>query len=411
MKNKDLWEQSRDLAKKLYEEEHGSETWCYAYKHEREDYYWTAYKQILENENNKNNKKENETMTNANNTTNNTENKSKKELRMEILAAAGVDTSKYFNLNLSNIPHGVPVTVEIGGMKYNLTPSVEEKVDFISVVNEQNYDEIEKSIMNSGYVFNRRTDGRFIVAQTFEMLNTPVYDYDTKEKRCDWNLYLKNRKSYMYQFDMMKEEIHRLAKMEKENDPEFERLSSFFTKEVVVATCKNYMKKLRKYLYGLKTYNHKGKKYVKIPYYGQVHCCEFYEKIFNPLQRYIKAMENTYSYAGLESYYNIFYCNMIKLPFFEKKYSLWKDAYKGKGAYVTLLNLVKFHDVKIFYKSKYQTEEQPLDMYKSVEYIEDLLVEYKKTGQLWRFHELLVKTIKDNNFNLKESIEMHKENK
>ena len=51
MKNKDLWEQSRELAKKLYEEEYGAGTWFDADKYEREDYYWTAYKQILENEN------------------------------------------------------------------------------------------------------------------------------------------------------------------------------------------------------------------------------------------------------------------------------------------------------------------------------------------------------------------------
>lgn len=390
-----LYKKAQEQARIDYNEAHGfdnNDHWHWeedADKYEREDYVDAAFKR-LEKEYKEKNMKQNNT------------NKTGKELRMEILASAGIDTSKYFNLNLSNIPCGVPVRVEVGKMKYDLTPSIPNEIDY----NDWDHlDRIVDDILNNGYVFNRKTDGRFITAQTFRMLNTPVYNLNTNKDKPDWNLYLKHNYSYMYQFDMMKDELKRLAKMERDKDPEFERLSCFFTKNVVISTCENYVKKLEKHISTLKRHNHKKRPYIKLKNYGMVYTDEIY-KLYNPLNNAIYAMKNANNYSNLHGFYMLFYRKLIDLPYETPKYCMWKDAFKGKGAYVTLLNIIKFHGVKIHYKPKYFNEEKELNTYESVNFVNDLLKTYK--GEYWRFHMLLVKTIKDNNFDLKESIENNK---
>ena len=152
-----------------------------------------------------------------------------KEKRMDVLKENGINTSNFFNLNM-NIPVGANVQITIDGVPYTIN---------------SNNDIIVKEIMDKGYVFNSRTDGRFVTAQTFRMLKG--YSYNGNECEVGWNAYLKNCYGFMYQFSMMQDEVHRLAKMEKKNDPEFEKLSRFFTKDVVIETCSHYLRQLKKY--------------------------------------------------------------------------------------------------------------------------------------------------------------------
>ena len=84
--------------------------------------------------------------------------KNKKAKRMETLKANGLDTSKYVNLSL-NIPSGSKVVIMVNGKPYNISN-----------------DEIVKNIKEKGYVFNPRTDGRWVCAQTFKMLNSSSYN-------------------------------------------------------------------------------------------------------------------------------------------------------------------------------------------------------------------------------------------
>lgn len=425
-----LWQQAKELARFYYNDDHGFSAedhwnWEEADKHEREDYIWFTFTKLekeyekkeknmnrdskgrfcktTENTNNATNenntyKKENETMTNTN-TTNNVTRKSNKEIRMEILAANGVDTGKFFNLSLSNIPHGTPVQVNIGGIMYDLTPSV---------VEDEHFDEVAKNILDNGYVFNRRTDGRFIVAQTFRMLNEKSYNRKLKQWEYGWDAYLRNEYYYMYQFEMMKDELKRLARMEKDNDPEFARLSRFFTKEVVIKTCEHYMKQLKKYVAeltadGKKLKKHKGMTYIHFngisgqDRRGNVHVKDLHEVVYIPLDNvlaYLRACDNyIYLYNGLCAFMNV----MPELKFDTPKCDAFKDAFKAKGAYVTLLNIIKFHGVTI---------NPEMDVYRSIDYVEDFAKTHR--NELWRLHTLLKSVIEINNFDLKKSIESQK---
>lgn len=427
-----LWQQAKELARFYYNDDHGFSAedhwnWEEADKHEREDYIWFTFTKLekeyekkeknmnrdskgrfcktTENTNNATNenntyKKENETMTNTN-TTNNVTRKSNKEIRMEILAANGVDTGKFFNLSLSNIPHGTPVQVNIGGIMYDLTPSV---------VEDEHFDEVAKNILDNGYVFNRRTDGRFIVAQTFRMLNEKSYNRKLNQWEYGWDAYLRNEYYYMYQFEMMKDELKRLVRMERDNDPEFARLSRFFTKDVVIKTCEHYMKQLKKYVAELTADDKKLKKHEGKPYIhfngikgndrrGNVHVKDLDTVVYLPLEARLASLKHyCITYFELYDVFCDFMKYMPELKFDTPKCGAWHDAFKAKGAYVTLLNLIKFHNVTI----------NEMDVYNSIDLVESYTESLKAKDELWRLHTMLKEVIEYNNFDLKESIESQK---
>ena len=116
--------------------------------------------------------------------------------RMNKLNNAGVDTSKYFNVNLPN------------GLKPGATISL--------VINENGVPEIvggnkiTEQIIEDGYVRNTKLHRRFVMAQMFHMLNYMSYN----GKESGYNAYLKNRYGYDYTFDMMLDEVKVLGKLE-----------------------------------------------------------------------------------------------------------------------------------------------------------------------------------------------------
>ncbi len=378
---------------------------------------------------NKLNKKENNTMMNKTNA---------REQRMETLRNNGVNVDNFFNLSIQ-IPFGAEVKIVVDGKEMiipassGFTPGVSFggdvardmgciygndmcKVDtgsynpIVSGVTvarnvhtmDLSNDQIVKNIVKGGYVFNSRVDGRFVTAQMFKMLNGTSYNYKTKQQETGYDAYLRNCYGYMYQFDMMLDELHKLAKMERSNDPEFTRLSSFFTKDVVYETCKDYIRKLGKYISNQPTRKCKGKPYVKLNKYGDVFKSDLTVKVYNKLYAALAKINYVNNYKELEDALKYFMNLMVKLPYNTPKCSQWKDAFKGKGSYVTLLNIVKWHGVNVV---SYETGEI-LNMYDSIAYVERKLKDYK--GKYWKFHQLLKETIKVNNFDLKKSIESQK---
>lgn len=324
---------------------------------------------------NKTNKKENDTMMNV---------KNNKEARMETLRKVNVNTDNFFNLNM-NLPVGADVQVLINGVPYTITS-----------------DMIANKIMEEGYVFNSKVDGRFIIAQTFRMLTEKSYNYKTRKYEEGWDAYLRNNYPFMYQFSMMADEVHKLAKMEKDNDPEFAAWKCFFTKDVVYATCKHYIYQLKKFVNKQPVRKCKGKPYVKLNKYGDVFNYDLYKKVYKPLEIALVAIKASQNYKMLEDALKEFVKLQCKLPADTPKCSEFKDAFKGKGAYVSLRNIVRFHNC---YVINYETGEL-LDREGSLKYIDSLLEVNR--GSYWKYHELLKATIDANDFDLRKSIESQK---
>lgn len=306
----------------------------------------------------------------------------KKEERMEVLRKANVNTNNFFNLSM-NIPVGSNVQVLIDGVPYTVNTAG---------------DAIIKQIMDEGYVYNYKTDGRFVAAQTFKMLNGKSYNYKTRQYETGWDAYLRNNYSYMYQFEMMIDELHRLSKMERDNDAEFAVLKNFFTKQVVIETCKQYIRQLKKFINNQPTRKCKGKPYVKLNKYGNVYVSDLNAKVFSKLECVLAKITYAKDYKELEQNLREFVNVAPKLPHDTPKCSGWKDTFKGIGAYKTLNNIIKHHGVTV---QNYETKEI-LDRDASLAYVESLVNTYR--GEYWKFHELLKATIKLNNFDLQNSI-------
>ena len=83
-----------------------------------------------------------------------------KNERMEKLNLAGVNTSKYFTVDLDN------------GTKIHLI--IDENGQPVVVNNK--VDEIAEQIIADGYVRNTKLHRRFVMAQMFHMLNYESYD-------------------------------------------------------------------------------------------------------------------------------------------------------------------------------------------------------------------------------------------
>ena len=333
-------------------------------------------------------KKNNNTTTNNSNKKgdNNMKTMNNKETRIAALNNAGINTGNFFNLNM-NLPVGANVQITIDGVPYTVNTSG---------------DAIVEQILEKGYIYNSKVDGRWVAAQTFRMINGKSYNYKTRQYETGFDAYLRNNYSYMYQFEMLVDELHRLSKMERDGDPEFEVLKNFFSKTVVVETCRHYVRQLKKFIKNQPTRKCKGEPYVKLNKYGDVFVKDLNARIYNKLERILTEINNATDYNTLEMILKTFICCAPKLPYETPKCSEWKDAFKGNGAYKTLNNIVKHHGVVV---QNYETGEI-LDRDGSVAYIESLVETYK--GQYWKYHELLKATIEMNNFDLRESIEAQK---
>lgn len=304
--------------------------------------------------------------------------------RMETLNNAGVDTSKYFTVNLpEGIKPGATISLVINE---NGQPVV---------VNEKKNDVIANQIIADGYVRNTKLHRRFVMAQMFQMLNYVSYDGTGS----GYNAYLRKMYDYKYTFNMMLEELRVLSKLEERDKESFEERSHFFTKDVVVYVLNDYMEKLEDYIDQLPTKKCKG-----IPYKHvkgmDIFVDDLNKKIYEPLRDCIFAIKYAKNYSQMYMLLKNFMHKMIKLPSDTPKSKAWIDAYKGEGAYYTMKNLLMFHNC--FVKVEYTW----LELYgtKAVSYISSKLNEYK--GEGWRMFALMKKVIASNNFDY--SARMHK---
>lgn len=288
-----------------------------------------------------------------------------KNERMNKLNARGVNTSKYFTVDLED------------GTKIHLI--IDANGNPVKVE-----DTIAKSIIEDGYVRNTKLHRRWVMAQMFHMLNYKSYD----GRREGYNEALKMR-GLKYSFDMMLEEIRVLGKLEDRDVSTFLERSHFFTKDVIKKTMEDYIEELKKYVDTLPNKNCKGIPYKRIK--GQnIFVADLQKKVYSPLKREIDRLTYATNYNEIYRIVRYFMNDMISLPYNTPKSKAWIDAYKGEGAFYTLKNLVMFHacGIKVDGRFVYGAA--------AVSVLNSRLREYK--GEGWRMFALMKKVIKDNNF-------------
>ena len=341
------------------------------------DKYVKAWRFIEKANNNELNKKENRTMK-----------KNNRENRVATMQAAGIDTKKYFSINL---PEGlkpgsvISLVIDEDGKPAIAADTTEKENKTKKEVDIEldHYNRILSQIEN-GYVRNSKLHRRWVMAQMFRMLNSSI----------GYNEYLKRRYDYKYQFKMLIDELNVLGNLQKEDPEEFKDRLAFFNKNVVIALCNDYYHKLNKRVMALPEKKCKGKSYKRINGYN-IYVADLNSKLYIPILNRIKNMECCISYEMLSYSLKNFvrdFVNKYALPYDTNKCAVWVDAYKGAGAYYTMMNMVKFHDCFI---SDNTTEEVYTGM-KAVKYLESLNVIHEGYG--YRMFAEMKRMIKENHF-------------
>jgi hypothetical protein len=292
-----------------------------------------------------------------------------KNERMNKLNAMGINTGKYFTVNLDN---GTKVTLIIDE---NGNPTRVEDI-------------IANSIIEDGYVRNTKLHRRWVMAQMFQGLNYVSYD----KRRTGYNEWLKGF-SIKYEFEMMLEEIRVLGKLEERDRETFIERSHFFTKEVIMQTMEDYIAALQKHIDAMPSKKCKGIPYKRIMG-DNIFVVDIDKKIYSPLRYEINGVKYARNYNGIYTVVRSFMRKMIPVPYNTPKSKAWIDAYKGEGAFYTLKNLIMFHGCGIKvdkFDIRYGAA--------AVDFLNIKLNEYK--GQGWRMFALMKKVIADNSFDFK----------
>lgn len=300
-----------------------------------------------------------------------------KNERMEKLNAMGVNTGKYFSVDLDN------------GTKIHLI--IDENGDCKQV---KDNDAILENIIADGYVRNTKLHRRFVMAQMFQMLNYVSYDGRNR----GYNDYLRTRYGYDYTLKMMLEEVRVLSKLETRDKETFLEREHFFDRHTVAAVLEDYLVELKKYVDKLPVHKCKGVPYKKVKG-TNIFVADFDKKLYFPVKSYVSQIRCAKDYNKVYNVLKEFMRNMVKLPYNTKKSKAWIDAYKGAGAFYTLKNLVMFHDCGIVI----EPHKAVIKGTDAVAYLNKMLDAYK--GEYYRMFALMKKVIKDNNFDFKKKME------
>lgn len=212
---------------------------------------------------------------------------------------------------------------------------------------------------------------RWITAQTFRMLNYVSYDKKSK----GWEAYLRDNYSYIYQFKMMIDEFKRMEKIKKTDKEEFERRLYFFNKNVVLEVCRNCFD-----------------------------TCSMSNETRDKLQIIYESIENTKCEdidslrALLITFTKIVESRQVKIPRNAKKCKLWKESFKGSGAYYTVVNLILYHDVRVYdsWDNEFYNKNE------SLRYVGRELEKYYFEGNIWKMHYFMKKLLGNNDFDINE---------
>lgn len=283
--------------------------------------------------------------------------------RLQLLEANDIDTSAFFTLETE-------------------TEELSEDAQHIA-----------EEIYANGYVKNTKLHRRWITAHYLRLMKYA-------DRSCDgsWTKAVHDRYTYMYQFKMMQDECITLSVLERKDREAFEERSQFFTLDVMRKMFHQYMDEAVKLIKIQKTRKCRGKKYKRIRGVGNVFLDDIERIVMEPLRQAVAAADRAKTYNDMKTAFAMQKRCGVTIRSDKKKCKIWLNAFQSEGAYYTLMNLVKFHDVKL------PVENETKEGEAAVEYLRSLVGTY----QGFQWHGLVKDTIDKNHFDLSESIRAHR---
>jgi hypothetical protein len=292
--------------------------------------------------------------------------------RGEALQQAGIDTSKYFSIN---VPGGEPMVMK--------------KTDDGKAVPVSSDDPIVKMILGKGTVPNRKLFRRWVMSQVFHGMTAKDY-HGNKMGFTQW---LTNH-GYKYQWTMLLEELRVQARLYKNGDMEnFNARNRWFDKALAITMAGKHIEQVREDAKSRPTHKCKGVPYVE---YDSVNyfVSDIEKKLITPLWGYIRAIEIAVNPQKLyEAVWHFVRNAHLCVAGTFKQCQEWKDAYKGMGAYAVMQNLLRFHGCT-FPKDNdfWQRHRDDLDM------LELAAKTYEDEG--WRLFGLMKQMIEENGIDI-----------
>lgn len=284
-------------------------------------------------------------------------------------------------------------------------------------------DPILSQILKSEFIRNVDFDLQHITAQTFRLLSYKggkEYKYSWMNKPAfteqGWLDGFRHMYSYDYTIKYLDTITHRMAKLQIENKKMFDIEEHFFNKEVICATLKDYCNALSNNLHNRKTKNCEGEPYIRV---GAKHYCDKKHKddkcgmlfvknidktFIQPVESIIAQIERTDSYAEINK--------LVKQVLNKKLYfkldenadrcAAWLDAFKGRGAFFSMQNLIRHSGLTLVGEHGSWDKElehwtyDSMNREQSLDYLMKRLDEDK--GQYFRLLGLLKVAVEQNNF-------------
>lgn len=286
--------------------------------------------------------------------------------RGDALKAAGIDTTKYFSINLPTggeqlmkmSDDGVPVAVTAD-------------------------DPIMAAIVNQGTVPNRSLFRRWVMSQVFHGLQCPG----------GFTKWLKYH-GYKYQWEMLVEELHVQAKLYGKDMENFEARNRWFNRELAVTMAKDYVEQLRKDAHKRPTHKCKGVPYIRFSNENYF-VSDIEKKLVYPVLTRIFSIESA---KNPQQLYNAVRNFWMKTPSGSRYYdqcAAWKDAYKGMGAYATMQNLLRFHGCKFPKDNDFYARRLT-----GLQMLENAAISYHN-GEGWRLFGLMKQMLDENGIDIK----------
>lgn len=237
--------------------------------------------------------------------------------RGDALRAAGIDTSKYFSIQL---PSGGEQLMKIGD---NGVP--------VAVTSD---DPIMAAIVKQGTVPNRSLFRRWVMSQVFHGLRS----------RGGFSQWMRMH-GYKYQWEMLIEELRVQAKLYGKDMENFTARNRWFDRDLAVTMATQYITQLRKDAMERPRHKCKGVPYVTIDH-KHYFVSDIEKKLIQPIRLKVLSIENADTPQRLyEAVRNFWSATPVGSHYYNQCRE-WKDAYKGMGAYATMQNLLRFHGCK-----------------------------------------------------------------
>lgn len=286
--------------------------------------------------------------------------------RGQALQAAGIDTSKYFSINLPTggeqlmkmSDEGVPVAVTAD-------------------------DPIMAAIVKSGTVPNRNLFRRWVMSQVFHGLSS----------RCGFATWLKYH-GYKYQWEMLVEELRVQAKLYGRDMENFEARNRWFNRELAVTMAVDYVEQLRKDAAERPTHMCKGVPYIRFSN-DNYFVSDIEKKLVAPVQTRIHAIVTAKDPQQLYEAVRRFWQSTPSGSHYYNQCAAWKDAYKGMGAYATMQNLLRFHGCTFPKDNDFYSRRKT-----GLQMLEDAAKTYAD-GDGWRLFGLMKQMLDENGIDIK----------